>query len=571
MAGQITYRSTRGGSSGLTFEQAVFEGLAPDGGLMVPDKVPDVSKTYKGWSKLSFADLAFEIASLFCSQDEIPHADLREILNRSYKSFTHPEIVPSVKVGDMYIMELFHGPTFAFKDVALQALGNIYEYFLKRNTRRLTVIGATSGDTGSAAIYGLRGKENVECFILFPEGRVSKIQQQQMTSVLDPNVHCVAIKGTFDDCQDIVKALFSELDFKKQYGLGAVNSINWARIMFQITYYFYTYFKLCPQCDGELSFSVPTGNFGDILAGYYAKRMGLPVRHLVCATNSNDILHRFFTSGNYDKQPVEQTCTPSMDIGISSNFERYLFYLFGEDPKKLAEAMEGFKRTGRLGVTPEELQHARQDFLSGVAPEGAIAEAIRSWDQIHGYCLDPHTACGVHAANELRASSGWPQAPRHKMVVLGTAHPAKFNEIVNKALGRPPPMPEGLARVQHAPTRFEVLPNAVDSIRAYVEATVAQREISTDGAARAPSALLGSTPKGSGPPPIQALAEATGPAQAEQHQTTVVVSTDVEPKEQGASSGVVPEPCTVGLALPVVAAGQPCHCWVGLWRRFFGN
>mmetsp|Transcript_46208 Transcript_46208/g.130098 ORF Transcript_46208/g.130098 Transcript_46208/m.130098 type:complete len:496 (+) Transcript_46208:51-1538(+) len=471
----IRYRSTRGGATGLTFEQAVFEGLAPDGGLMVPDVVPDASAKWKSWKDLSFADLAFEIASLYCAEDEIPHADLKGLMTKSYQGFTHPEVVPSVKVGDMYIMELFHGPTFAFKDVALQALGNIYEYFLKRNGRRLTVLGATSGDTGSAAIYGLRGKENVECFILFPEGRVSKIQQQQMTSVLDDNVHCVAVQGTFDDCQDIVKALFGELDFKKQYGLGAVNSINWARIMLQITYYFYTYYKLCPTCDSTVSFSVPTGNFGDILAGYYAKRMGLPVKHLIVATNSNDILDRFFKTGDYDKHPVAQTCSPSMDIGISSNFERYLFYLFNEDPKRLAEAMEDFKKTGKLSVTKAELTRARADFGSGCAPEAAIKETIKTWDTKHGYCLDPHTACGVYAVNELRGPLKWEkEAPN--MVVLGTAHPAKFGDCVQDAIGRPPEMPPALGAVQHAQTRFEVLPNNADRVRAHVEMTVGRRE-----------------------------------------------------------------------------------------------
>merc|ERR1719203_1713029 len=321
---------------------------------MVPDSIPDVSSKLKAWSGLSFGELAFEIASLYCSEDEVPPSDLKDLMLRSYETFSHPDVVPSVQVGDLHIMELFHGPTFAFKDVALQALGNIYEYFLKRHKRRLTVVGAASGDTGSAAIYGMRGKENVECFILFPKGRVSKIQQQQMTSVLDANVHCVAVEGTFDDCQDIVKDLFGDLDFKKQYGPGAVNSINWARIMFQITYYFYTYFRLFPECDGTLSFSVPTGNFGDILAGYYAKRMGLPVKHLVVATNSNDILHRFFQSGTYEKHPVQATVSPSMDIGISSNFERYLFYLMGSDADRLAKAMSGFKTTGKLNVSKAE-------------------------------------------------------------------------------------------------------------------------------------------------------------------------------------------------------------------------
>jgi len=461
----------------MSFEQAVFEGLAPDGGLMIPDEVPDVRSSWKEWSSLSFDELAFEIASLYCGEEEIPAADLRSLMQKSYSTFAHADVVPTVKVGDMHIMELFHGPTFAFKDVALQALGNLYEYFLKRNSRRLTVLGATSGDTGGAAIYGMRGKENVECFILFPEGRVSKIQQQQMTSVLDANVHCIAVQGTFDDCQDIVKGLFGDLDFKKQYGLGAVNSINWARIMFQITYYFYTYYKLFPQCDGTISFSVPTGNFGDILAGYYAKRMGLPVKHLIVATNSNDILHRFFETGDYDKHPVEATCSPSMDIGISSNFERYLFYLFGSDAKRLSEKMAGFKSTGKLHVERRELEAAKQDFSSGRASEQAIADTIRDWDKRHSYTLDPHTACGVSAVEQLRQGLGWSELAKHEMVVLGTAHPAKFSDSVCQAMGRPPTMPPALGRVQNAKTRFEVLPNSMQSVRECVEHTVREREL----------------------------------------------------------------------------------------------
>lgn len=270
----MLFRSTRGARVDMTFEEAVFEGLAPDGGLLVPHTVPDVSNKWKSWKNLAFDELAYEIAKLYVG-DEIPDADLRDLMKRSYGSqWKDKDKVPTKKVGDYHIMEIFHGPTFAFKDVALQALGNLFEYFLKRSGKFITVVGATSGDTGSAAIYGLRGKERVECFILFPEGRVSPIQQLQMTSVLDENVHCVAVQGTFDDCQDIVKALFRDLEFKKKYSLGAVNSINFARIMFQITYYFYTYFKMFPNCDGEMSFSVPTGNFGDVLAGYYAKRMG---------------------------------------------------------------------------------------------------------------------------------------------------------------------------------------------------------------------------------------------------------------------------------------------------------
>jgi len=458
----------------MSFEEAVFEGLAQDGGLLVPHFIPDVSNEYKKWKNLSFHELAYQIAKPYVG-DEIPEADLRDLMKRSYAHFKDKDIVPTKKVGDVHIMELFHGPTFAFKDVALQALGNLFEYFLTRSNKRITVVGATSGDTGSAAIYGLRGKKNVECFILFPEGRVSPIQQLQMTSVLDENVHCVAVQGTFDDCQDIVKALFRDLKFKKSYSLGAVNSINFARIMFQITYYFYTYFKVFPNCDGKMSFSVPTGNFGDILAGYYAKKMGLPVQHLIVATNSNDILDRFFTTGSYDKSPVQQTFSPSMDIGISSNFERYLFYLFDEDSKILAHMMDGFNKTGRLSVDEAHLEEARRDFLSGRCSEQETLDTISKYHKDFNYTLDPHTACGVRAAEQLldRMEPVCKNASvKHAMVVLSTAHPAKFSTAVQKATGSPPKLPEGLAKLENAEVRFQVLPAKTPSIKNYIEVTI---------------------------------------------------------------------------------------------------
>jgi len=468
----MLFRSTRGAFLDMTFEEAVFEGLAPDGGLLVPHFVPDVSTKYKEWKDMSFDNLAFEIAKLYVG-DEIPVNDLRELMRRSYSAaqWTDKEVVPTKKIGETYIMEIFHGPTFAFKDVALQALGNLFEYFLKRSGKRITVVGATSGDTGSAAIYGLRNKQGVECFILFPEGRVSPIQQLQMTSVLDENVHCVAVQGTFDDCQDIVKALFRDLKFKKTYSLGAVNSINFARIMFQITYYFYTYFKFFPNCDGEMSFSVPTGNFGDVLAGYYAKRMGLPVKHLVVATNSNDILARFFKDGNYDKYPVLQTFSPSMDIGVSSNFERYLFHLMGEDSKKLSAMMTQFNETGRLAVSPEHLERAREDFLSACCSEQDTISYIAKYHKEYGYTLDPHTACGVAAVDQLRDQLT-PESAKHKIIVLGTAHPAKFSAAVAKAIGTPPELPKGLADMQGAEVRFQVLPAKVKVIQNLIEQTV---------------------------------------------------------------------------------------------------
>jgi len=468
----MLFRSTRGAFLDMTFEEAVFEGLAPDGGLLVPHFVPDVSTVYKEWAHLSFDELAYEIAKFYVG-DEIPQKDLRDLMRRSYSKtqWTDKEVVPTKKIGDYHIMEIFHGPTFAFKDVALQALGNLFEYFLKRSGKRITVVGATSGDTGSAAIYGLRGKQGVECFILFPEGRVSPIQQLQMTSVLDSNVHCIAVQGTFDDCQDIVKALFRDLKFKKSYSLGAVNSINFARIMFQITYYFYTYFKTFPNCDGEMSFSVPTGNFGDILAGYYAKRMGLPVKHLIVATNSNDILARFFKDGNYDKHPVLQTFSPSMDIGISSNFERYLFYLFGEDSKELASKMSTFNETDRLSVDQDQLETAREDFLAASCTEQQTIDYISKFQKEYDYVLDPHTACGIAAVDACRSQLE-PESAKHKIVVLGTAHPAKFSMAVAKAIGRPPELPKGLADMQGAEVRFQVQPAKTSTIKAIIEQTV---------------------------------------------------------------------------------------------------
>mmetsp|Transcript_143294 Transcript_143294/g.252918 ORF Transcript_143294/g.252918 Transcript_143294/m.252918 type:complete len:497 (+) Transcript_143294:101-1591(+) len=477
------YMSTRGGDNGLSFEDAVFSGLASDGGLLIPEFIPDVSQKYKEWKSLSFDELAFQIASLYCSEEEVPSKDLRELMQRSYGTFLHDDVVPTVEMGDVHIMELFHGPTFAFKDVALQALGNLYEYFLKRNARKLNVLGATSGDTGGAAIYGMRGKENVECFILFPKGRVSRIQQQQMTSVLDDNVHCVAVEGTFDDCQNIVKGLFGDLKFKKSYGLGAVNSINWARIMFQITYYFYTYYKLYPACDGTMSFSVPTGNFGDILAGYYAKCMGLPIKHLIVATNSNDILCRFFNKGEYDKYPVQATCSPSMDIGISSNFERYLFYLFGSDASKLAAEMEAFNKTGKLHVSWAKVHEAARDFNSACASEKQIAETVKTYKDEYDYVLCPHTACGISAIDQLRSSVVWGEAQKHSMVCLATAHPGKFSEAVEAAMGAPVVLPPALAAVQHAKTKLRESPNSTQAIRDTIVETVERREFeSTRGA-----------------------------------------------------------------------------------------
>ncbi|KAJ1945924.1 threonine synthase, partial [Kickxella alabastrina] len=422
----MKYRSTRGQVSGQSFETVVLEGLASDGGLFIPEHLPQLPSDWQtSWATLPFASLAAEIISLFVGDDLAP-AEVADLTARSYATFHHADVTPLVQLPSVHILELFHGPTFAFKDVALQFLGNLFEFFLERRNRqetagrvhRITVVGATSGDTGSAAIYGLRGKKNVEVFILHPHGRVSPIQEAQMTTVLDANVHNVSIEGTFDDCQDIVKQLFGREEFRREHSLGAINSINWARILAQITYYFYAYFALVREQGAEAKpvFVVPSGNFGDILAGFYARSLGLPVARLVIATNANDILDRFLHSGIYEKNAeagVLATPSPAMDILVSSNFERFLWYLAHDseaqeeesDGKKREDEageiirrwMDQLKATGSFKVTQKSLDAARRTFWSGRCSDKDTYQTIaRYYAATPSYVLDPHTAVGVH-------------------------------------------------------------------------------------------------------------------------------------------------------------------------------
>lgn len=448
------YFSTRSFDKPVSFEEAVIRGLAPDGGLYHPEtaSVPPAGFLSE-WKDLSFEELAVNIMSLYVPESEIPKADLQKLVKASYSTFRTPEVTPVTDLGKvgknpLYLLELFHGPTYAFKDVALQMLGNLFEYFLQRKNSGktgadrefITVIGATSGDTGSAAIYGLRNKKDVNVFILYPTGRISPIQEQQMTSVLDENVHTISVPGTFDDCQDDVKALFADKVFNDEYHVGAVNSINWARILAQITYYFKAYFDVAKRTgDKEIEFVVPSGNFGDILAGYYAREMGLPIK-LVIATNENDILYRFLNSGSYSKDAeVHATLSPAMDILVSSNFERFLWHAVyktvgkqdGEATGKfLAQFMQDLKTNGKFTVQPEVLAEARSVFSAAHATDAETIAAIKTTykDLKPGYVVDPHTAVGVHAALGLKLDSEIP------LVVLSTAHPAKFSDAVTKAL-----------------------------------------------------------------------------------------------------------------------------------------
>ncbi|KAI5795717.1 tryptophan synthase beta subunit-like PLP-dependent enzyme [Geopyxis carbonaria] len=486
------YLSSRGGSYGFSFEAAVLKGLAADDGLFIPEAIPALPADWaSAWAELSFQDLAFEVLSLFIAPSEIPAADLRTLIEKSYSTFRHPEIAPLhplIPEDNLHVLELFHGPTFAFKDVALQFVGNLFEYFLVRKNaaadaaeggkrHALTVIGATSGDTGSAAIYGLRGKKDVSVFILHPRGRVSPIQEAQMTTVLDANVHNLAVEGTFDDCQDIVKALFSHPVLSKTHNLGAVNSINWARILAQIVYYFSSYFALARKHPNpKIRYVVPTGNFGDILAGYFAKRMGLPIESLTIATNANDILDRFMKTARYEKHPVspaeaeggiaadgakaheegvKETLSPAMDILASSNFERLLWYLALEavagtapsnsepsaEAKKAAgetvrQWMSDLKTTGTTVVPDAVLAAARRDFASERVSDEQTVETIKHIYRTPPsapYVLDPHTAVGICAAQRIIAANP-PASDGVHTISLSTAHPAKFNHAVDMAL-----------------------------------------------------------------------------------------------------------------------------------------
>jgi len=457
----MKYISTRGNIEPIPFKDAVMMGLATDGGLILPQSIPRLSaETLDSWQSLPYRELAYRIISLFAT--DIPEEDLRRLINRSYDSFDNLEITPVVRENGVYILELFHGPTLAFKDVALQLLGNPFEYLLKERGERMNIVGATSGDTGSAAIRGVRGKDNINIFILHPHMKTSPIQARQMTTVLDANVYNIAMKGTFDDCQNIVKALFNDLPFKERHSLGAVNSINWARVLAQVVYYFFAWFRVTEAGGADIVFSVPTGNFGDIFAGFVAKRMGLPIGKLLLATNENNILTRFVNEGDYSLGGVVQTVSPSMDIQVASNFERYLYYLFDENPARVLGAFAEFAKNGRMEFTDAEMARVRDEFISRTVTEGETLATIADFREKTGYLLDPHTAVGVHAALECVGKGETP-------VCLATAHPAKFGEAVEKATGIAPPFPEALVGIEKLPTRCEVLDADEGAIRAFIE------------------------------------------------------------------------------------------------------
>lgn len=477
----VTYSSTRGDSSqtNLSFREVVMRGLAHDKGLFVPDVMPSVTlDEIENWRSLSYADMSIKVISKFVKSDQVPSDVLADIIRRSCKAFRHEDVTPMKEIGGHYVLELFHGPTFAFKDVALQMLGNFFEYFLSTgsNDGRLAVLGATSGDTGSAAIYGLRGKKGVDCVILYPKGRVSEIQERQMITVPDANIHCVAIEGTFDDCQDLVKASFRDAKFRDKVKLGAVNSINWCRVLAQTTYYFWSYLRATDnETKGtnddnitKISCSVPTGNFGDVLAGYYSKKMGLPIDKLIVATNENDILHRFFSKGEYHMYDINKTISPSMDICKSSNFERYLYHLAGDDPTTLANWMSAFESTGKLTLTGSKLKKAKQDFMSARADTSMTLAIIKEYYDKYDYMLCPHSAVGVSAIHQLDLVSP-------TTVCLATAHDAKFPDACKRAVDPLPTPPSQLASLWAMETRSSTCPNDLKAVQSFVEHKISER------------------------------------------------------------------------------------------------
>ena len=465
----MEYISTRGSAPALDFAGATLAGLASDGGLYVPRHWPRFTEAeIAGFAGLPYAELAARIMQPFVGDCLTPER-LRELTAQAYGRFAHKAVTPLKQLDEQqWLLELFHGPTLAFKDVALQLLGLLFEEFLGRGGDPLTIVGATSGDTGSAAIDAVAGRARIEIFMLHPKGRVSEVQRRQMTTVLAPNVHNIAIEGTFDDAQAMVKRMFNDTAMTSRFAIGAVNSINWARLMAQVVYYFAAALQLgAPH--RKVAFAVPTGNFGDVFAGYVAAQMGLPIERLIVATNVNDILHRALTTGDYSAGTVTPTAAPSMDIQVSSNFERLLFDLNGRDGAALAAQMAGFEASKSMQLTNAQREGAAALFTSARADANDMARALRwGWDNT-GELLDPHTAIGLHAA---RTAGIDPAVP---VVTLATAHPAKFGDAVERATGHRPALPARVGDLFEREERLAELPGDYAAVADYVAAHAVPR------------------------------------------------------------------------------------------------
>lgn len=451
------YISTRGQAPRLDFADTTLTGLARDGGLYVPEKLPTLA--LQDLQGLSYTETALHVMAPFIG-DAIPAADLKALIEKAYSSFTHPDVTPLHKLeDDFYLLELFHGPTLAFKDVALQFLGLVFDTLLAQRKSRVTIVGATSGDTGSAAIEAFKNKDNVDIFILHPKGRVSDVQRRQMTTVQAKNVHNIAIEGSFDDCQALVKTLFNDIPFRDEMSLSAINSINWARILAQVVYYVHT----AARFEKPVTFCVPTGNFGNVYAGHIARMMGAPIEKLIVATNRNDILHRFFETGEMRVEGVMPSLSPSMDIQVSSNFERLLFELYGRKGEAVREAMEHFRTLGAFRV-PQQIQvQLGHLFASGRRDDAQTLAIMKDIFTRKNYVLDPHTAVGVGVAEIYRNHN-----PHSTLVTLATAHPAKFPAAVQQATGQEPSLPPFLADLHKRPESMTVMAADAEALKQFL-------------------------------------------------------------------------------------------------------
>jgi len=467
----VQYISTRGRAAALPFDEVLLSGLARDGGLYVPAVWPLFSRDdIRAMKGLPYAEVALRVMQPFVGET-VPADALRRIVEETYAGFDHRCTAPLKQLApNLWLMELFHGPTLAFKDYAMQVLARLFDHVLAARGERVTIVGATSGDTGAAAIEACRDRGNIDCFILYPQGRVSPMQQRQMTTVEAPNVHAIAVEGTFDDCQDLVKAAFNDTGFRDAYGLSAVNSINWARIMPQIAYYFWAAVNLGAP-ERAVSFSVPTGNFGNVYAGYAALQMGLPIERLVIGSNANDILTRFFASGEMAMRGVVPTLSPSMDIQVSSNFERLLFDLFDRKGSEVEATLTAFRKDGRFAVGANQLGRAAALFLAGSSDDDQAVETIRRVRGETGELLDPHTAVGVRAVEQTLAM----RDPAVPVVALATAHPAKFAEAIERAVGVAAPLPERMADLMERPERCHAIPNDLATLQSYIRDRVVAR------------------------------------------------------------------------------------------------
>jgi len=455
----MKYISTRNGSKEFNFTEVFIKGLADDGGLFIPKTIPAISEQdLLRLSKLNYKDLAKEIIFLFCDETIIKD-ELSNIVEKSYSKFNEKNVVKITDIGENKILELYHGPTLAFKDIAMQFIGHLYDHHLKNLKKKINVVVATSGDTGAAAIDAIKSKDKMNIFVLHPNNKVSSVQRKLMTTVEDKNVFNIAIDGNFDDCQNLVKSMFADNKFSNFINMSGVNSINWVRIVAQTVYYFFSYFQTC-QLNEKINFSVPTGNFGDVYAGYLSKKMGLPIDKLIVATNQNDILHRAISNGQYKAHSVVETLSPSMDIQVASNFERLIYDINDQNTDKTSKIMQSIKNEKKYLIEEKELKKIRKDFVSETISEQELLSCIKKVYENYKIIIDPHTAVGLGALKKINLAG--------KSVVLSTAHPCKFPEAIKKAINIKSELPDNLNYILSKKENFIVMNNDIEEVKKYI-------------------------------------------------------------------------------------------------------